>query len=95
MLERNQVIQTIQAHKAELEGLGVKSIYLFGSVARNEATETSDVDVLVELSREMGWEFFEIQFALERWLQRPVDLGTFDSLHPRIRAQVQSEIFHA
>ena len=48
-MRRDEVIQILQSHRDELKReFGVRSLALFGSVARDEATETSDVDVLVE-----------------------------------------------
>ncbi len=86
----------MQAHKADLEALGVAAIYLFGSVARDEAGSESDVNVLVELGRPMGYfEFLDIQFALENWLKTKVNLGTPESLKPRIRERVLREVVRA
>lgn len=54
------------------------------------------MDILVELSRPMGYfEFLSIQFALEKWLGQKVDLGTPDSLKPRIRERVMREVVRA
>jgi len=72
---------------------GVKSLSLFGSVARNEATATSDVDLLVEFSRPVGYfGLFALQDYLEKLLSCSVDLGTPDSLKPYIKEQVMGEL---
>ncbi len=55
---------------------GVKRIGLFGSVAKEEAHETSDVDLLVEFERPIGFRFFDLVDELERLLGRPVDVLT-------------------
>jgi hypothetical protein len=71
---------------------GVKSLLLFGSVARNEATSTSDVDLLVEFDRPVGYfGLFALQDYLEKLPGCPVDLGTPDSLKPSIKEQVIGE----
>ena len=54
----------------------VKSIGLFGSFARNEANENSDVDILVQFSEDIGWEFIDLKRFLEESLERDVDLVT-------------------
>lgn len=90
-MRRDEVLAILRAHRAELEGLGVRAVWLFGSVVRDEAEPGSDVDLLVELARPMGWEFFDIQVASERWLGCQVDVGTLDSLKPRIRQRVLTE----
>jgi len=71
---------------------GVKSICLFGSMARDDAGDNSDVDFLVEL--EQGRDLFdlgELLIDLQTLLQRKVDLVTKNALHPRIYAQVMEE----
>jgi predicted nucleotidyltransferase len=72
---------------------GVKSLSLFGSVARDEASSSSDVDLLVEFSRPVGYfGLFTLQNHLEKILGCPVDLGTPDSLKPRLRQRVMGEL---
>jgi predicted nucleotidyltransferase len=74
----------------------VQSLRLFGSIARGEATETSDVDVLVEFSRPVGLiQFAALKLFLEEILGRPVDLATPDALHPELREQILSEAVDA
>ncbi|MGL4608786.1 MAG: nucleotidyltransferase family protein [Trueperaceae bacterium] len=90
-MHRQEVITTLKRHQRELERLGVSSVQLFGSVARNEATAESDVDLLVELSRPMGLEFFGLQEKFETFLHRPVDVGTPDSLREPIKESVLKE----
>ena len=72
---------------------GVKTLSIFGSVARKEATFTSDVDLLVEFDRPVGYfGLFALQDYLEKLLGCSVDLGTPDSLKPRIREHVMGEL---
>ena len=58
---------------------GVVRLFLYGSFARGAALETSDVDLLVELSRPLGLEFVTLVQYLERKLGRKVDLATFET----------------
>jgi uncharacterized protein len=67
-------------------------VSLFGSVARNQATLTSDVDILVELSRPMGLAFFGLADKFESWLHRSVDVGTADSLREPMRENVLRDV---
>ena len=59
---------------------GVKKLALFGSYARGEQTETSDIDFLIEKGRIEGWEFFGFINNLEDDLGVHVDVLTYDSL---------------
>lgn len=94
-MRRETVIQTLQQHRQELaRRFSVKSLALFGSVARDEVTNVSDVDLLVEFdpAKAVGlFGLFALQDYLEELLGCPVDLGTFASLKPHIRDQVLLE----
>jgi uncharacterized protein len=92
-MKREQVIRILSEQQAELAiRYGVRSLSLFGSVARDEAVPASDVDLLVEFDRPVGYfGFFALQDHLESLLGCKVDLGTPDSLKPRIRARVLGE----
>lgn len=85
--------ETLREHQQTLsERFGVRSLALFGSVARDEATTESDIDLLVEFDRPIGlFELFALQDELEALLGRPVDVGTVASLKPRIRERVLEE----
>ena len=54
----------------------VRRVQVFGSYARGEATEESDLDLLVEMERPVGWEFFDYSRDLEQKLGIKVDVGT-------------------
>jgi predicted nucleotidyltransferase len=96
MTPRDQVIRTLQAHKAELAATyGVRSLALFGSLARNEATGHSDVDLLIKFDRTVGYfGLVALQNHLADLLRRPVDLGTLAALKPRLRQQVEQDLVY-
>ncbi len=73
----------------------VKKIGIFGSLARGEDRERSDIDILVELYEPIGWDFVELKDFLEAILRRPVDLVTKNSLKPLIREQILSEVIYS
>ncbi len=93
-MKQEIVLQLLKQRNAELvKQFGVKSLSLFGSVARDEATTNSDMDLLVEFDRPVGYfGLFALQDYLEKLLGCPVDLGTPDSLKPRIRERVMGEL---
>ena len=93
-MQQDVVLQILKQKNAEMtKQFGVKTLSIFGSVARNEATFTSDVDLLVEFNRPVGYfGLFALQDYLEKLLGCPVDLGTPDSLKPRIRERVMGEL---
>jgi predicted nucleotidyltransferase len=91
-MDRDLAIRILRAHEAELRGMGVRSLALFGSTARGEAHPDSDVDLLTDLDERVG--YVELVRIAERWealLGRPVDLVPRGALRPSLRAQVLAE----
>jgi uncharacterized protein len=93
---RQEILTSLQHLKEEVEDrYPVKKIGVFGSVARDEQTEESDIDLLVEFSRPVGFvTFMRLEHFLSERLGRPVDLVTTDSLKPVIRQDVLSEVIY-
>ena len=90
-LTAQDVARIIKENEDEIRKFGVKEIYLFGSVVRGEAKETSDVDFLVTFGPE-GTDFFtlyDLEQFLEAKLKTKVDLGT--KLHPMLKDQIMRE----
>jgi len=76
------------------ERFGVKKIGIFGSAARGEAREESDVDVLVEFEKDKTCfdNFMDLGFFLEGLFGKKVDLITTSGLHKYIRPYVEREV---
>jgi len=94
-LTREGTLAAIDAHADELRRLGVKSLALFGSLARGEETETSDVDLLVELQPKTFDSYMDVKLLLERVLGRKVDLVLADTVKPRLRSTILAEAVRA
>lgn len=92
-MKRKHVLRILQKERQELvDRYPIAAPSLFGSVARHEAREESDVDIWVEFSRPVGlFQFIELQQRLESVLGARVDLCTPRSLKPRNREQVLQE----
>lgn len=91
-MDRATALAKLAKHKPELESLGVRSLSLFGSVARDCATVHSDVDLLVEFNAPIGFfEFYAVKERLEQILGASVDLVTRNGLKPRMRSRVLAE----
>lgn len=74
-LSRARILARLRAHRQTLaEEFGVAELALFGSVARGEPEAGSDVDLMVELSRPLGWDIVLLRDYLESLLGAPVDL---------------------
>lgn len=91
-MDINFVSEILQNHQADLNQFAVKSLAIFGSVARGEATESSDLDLLVEFNRPIGlFEFIRLKHYLENLIGFKVDLVTPDALHPALRDSILNE----
>ena len=91
-MRRDEALAILKSHKQELIKFDVKSLAIFGSVARDEAGPESDVDILVEFAKPIGlFEFVRLKIYLEKLLQRKVDLVTPDALKERMREQILKE----
>jgi uncharacterized protein len=94
-MDKETVLSILRKHSAEIQAYGVKSLAIFGSVARGEAHPGSDVDILVEFDRPTGlFGLLALQEKLEEFLGCRVDLGTPDSLKERIRPRVMEECIY-
>lgn len=90
------VIETLRSHEPEIrKRFYVKRIGVFGSFARGEQKETSDVDILVEFEKPTFDNFMNLAFFLEDLFQRKVDLVTPNSLSPYIGPHVKNEVVWA
>ena len=68
----------------------VSSLSIFGSIARDETTENSDVDILVTFEQEATFDLFmDLKFYLEDLLETPVDLVTDKALRPQIKKEIE------
>jgi predicted nucleotidyltransferase len=92
-MRRDEVIQKLRQHYRGLaENYGIQSLALFGSVVRDEATDTSDVDVLVDFGTPPTFDqYMGLKIFLEDLLQCKVDVVTRRALKERIRPYVEKE----
>lgn len=76
---------------------GVQKIGIFGSFAREEAGETSDVDVLVEFREESENfdNYIELKYFLQEVFDRDVDLVTMEALRPQLKDEILTEVVFA
>ena len=70
----------------------VKEIGLFGSFSDNTFTENSDIDILVELERPIGWKFFSLELYLEKIFERKIDLVTKNALKKQIKDIILKQV---
>ncbi|MDD1685746.1 nucleotidyltransferase family protein [Methanoregula sp.] len=93
---RQDILSSLKKLKGEVaREYSVKKIGLFGSISRSEGTEQSDIDLLVEFSKPVGFvTFIRLENFLSEQLGERVDLVTSDSLKPVIRQDVLAEVIY-
>lgn len=95
-MNRDEVIARLVAGRPVWEPFGVSGIFVFGSAARNEAGERSDIDILVDFIRPVSlFEFLRLRRALSDLVGRPVDLVTRAALKPQLRDRILAEAIRA
>ncbi len=90
--ERDHAIATLKAHQTQLMQLGVQSLYLFGSTARGQARDDSDVDLFFDYQEgKFGlFDLMEVQERTALILGRPADVMTRDSIHKILRPGIEA-----
>ena len=87
-------MRVLKEHEHEFRHAGVGALFLFGSVARNQAHRASDIDVFFDLAQPQGFTLFDLVALQERMqeiLGAKVDLMTRNGIHPRRRARIEAD----
>lgn len=93
METRNQIINKLRELKPILfSEYSVKEIGIFGSYANETNTEDSDIDILVEFDKPIGWKFFSLEIYLEKIFGKKVDLVTKNALKDQIKIQIMNQL---
>ena len=96
MPTKEEILRFLKNHKQELaERFTIRRIGLFGSYLHDEAGDESDVDILVDLAQPTFDNYMDLKFFLEDCLSKPVDLVLADSVKPRLKPIIASEVSYA
>ena len=91
-MKREEVIVQLRRHEADLKRLGVEHLYLFGSIARGDATADSDIDLFFDYEKgKLGlFELMDVKAFASSILGRTTDIMTRDSLHKTLRQSIEA-----
>lgn len=93
MLTRNDILIKLKELKPTLnKDYSVKNIGLFGSFSNGDYTDDSDIDLLVELEKPIGWKFFSLEIYLEKVFGRKADLVTKNALKEQIKENILQQV---
>ena len=94
VMNRNEIVERIRKRADNIRAEGATALYLFGSVARNEATVDSDIDIFVDYDPKSRFSLMNlsgIRLIVMDEVGREVDITTRDSLHPRLEQRILAE----
>jgi len=92
-MNRNDILNKLKELKPFLKReYSVKEIGLFGSFASDSARDDSDIDLLVELEKPIGWKFFSLEIYLEQIFGRKIDLVTKNALRDRLKEDILNKV---
>ncbi len=91
-MKREEAISRLRRHETDLTRLGVAHLYIFGSTARGEARDDSDVDLFFDYEKgKFGlFELMDVKEYATNILGRNADIMTRDSLHKTLRRQIEA-----
>jgi len=92
---REVVLKQLEDNRDKIRSFGVKRLGLFGSCARGEATQSSDLDFVVELENETFDAYMDLKEFLEELFHCSVDLVLIDAIKPRLREIILGEAIYA
>jgi len=94
-MEKTELLKELTAQKSALASFGVKSLAIFGSVARNESKPDSDLDVLVEFQGKATFsQYIKLRFYLQDLMGCPVDLVTRKGIRPEMLPSIEKEALY-
>ncbi len=94
-VNQTNVMEQLRAAKPSLQSkYGVTAFALFGSVARGDIQETSDIDILVEFERPIGMEIVDLVIELETLLAHKVDLVSRRAIKPEMMKQIEPDLLY-
>jgi uncharacterized protein len=93
MITKNDILIKLKELKPTLyRNYSLKEIGLFGSFSEGDFTEESDIDILVELEKPIGWKFFSLELYLEQIFKRKIDLVTKNALKNQIKDNILNQV---
>lgn len=93
MITRDDILSKLKELKPVLhKDFAVKEIGLFGSFTDGSFTEESDIDILVDFERPIGWKFFSLEIYLEKIFNRKIDLVTKNALKEQLKESILQQV---
>ncbi len=93
MISKSEILSKLAELKPILyRDYAVKEIGLYGSYSDNSFSEESDIDILIELEKPIGWKFFSLELYLENIFNKKIDLVTKNSLKEQLKDDILKKV---
>ena len=93
MVTKDDILLKLKELKPSLyQDFSVREIGLFGSFSDSTYTDNSDIDIIVELEKPIGWKFFSLEMYLEQIFKRKIDLVTKNALKNQIKDNILKQV---
>ena len=93
MITKTYILERLNELKPFLQNeYSVKNIGLFGSFSDNSFSDESDIDILVEFEKPIGWKFFTLEIYLEKTFGRKIDMVTKNALKEQIKDRILKQV---
>jgi hypothetical protein len=92
-MTRAEALAKLRAHRDQLYQMGIEHVAIFGSTARDEAANASDLDLAITLRADvrLGWDYFDLDERVGKLLGIQVDLVSDPDRRPRLRAAIERD----
>jgi uncharacterized protein len=94
-MNRDEILKMLEENREVIRGFGVRRLGIFGSYARGEQKEASDMDFLVEFDDATLQNYLNLKEFLKQLFQCPVDLVFADTVKPRLKPIIFDEVIYA
>ncbi|MBI5248977.1 MAG: nucleotidyltransferase family protein [Desulfomonile tiedjei] len=94
-MSRDEILKKLEENRETIRGFGVRRLGIFGSYARGEQRESSDMDFLVEFDDATLQNYLNLKEFLEQLFGCSVDLVFSDTVKPRLRPIIFNEVVYA
>lgn len=95
-MTKEEILSKLNELKPELyREFSVKEIGIFGSFVTGDENTESDIDILVELERPIGWKYFTLESYLEKIFERKIDVVTKNALKDQLKQGILNQVNYA
>jgi len=95
-MTQSELLDKLSCVKTDLKKkFGIEEMALFGSYARNEAQEGSDIDIaILKMDLKSGFDIIRAKNYLQEYFDKDIDIGTFDSMKTFVKYRIKKDFIY-